>query len=91
MFANLTSANTPRSRSQGRPGDLHVPLGHVKSRLPEIQASAEGRPLVVYCHHGQRSMAAATWLTGQGVKQVHNLDGGIEAWSVRVDRAVKRY
>ena len=71
--------------------DLHVPLGQIPSRVDEVKDSARGRTLVVYCHHGQRSMVAATWLVQRGVGLVLNLDGGIDAWSIRVDAAVRRY
>jgi rhodanese-related sulfurtransferase len=71
--------------------DLHVPLGEVTVRFPEIVAAVSNRPLVVYCHHGQRSMVAATWLARRGVCDVHNLEGGIDAWSTRVDPKVRRY
>ena len=71
--------------------DLHVPLGEVARWFEEIEEAAKGLPLVVYCHHGQRSMVAATWLARRGIGAVANLDGGIEAWSIRVDRSVKRY
>ena len=71
--------------------DLHVPLGEVTDRVAEIHAGAESIPLVVFCHHGGRSEAAATWLASQGMADVHNLDGGIDAWSTQVDRSVPRY
>ncbi len=71
--------------------DLFVPLGEVARRLEEIELAAQGRPLVVYCHHGQRSMVAATWLAGRGIGETINLEGGIDTWSTRVDRAVRRY
>jgi rhodanese-related sulfurtransferase len=71
--------------------DLHVPLGEVSLRLDEIAGAASGRTLVVYCHHGIRSMAAATWLLGRGIPGVQNLEGGIDAWSRRVDPSVPRY
>jgi rhodanese-related sulfurtransferase len=71
--------------------DLHVPLGEVARRFEEIEQAAEARPLVVYCHHGQRSMVAATWLARRGIGEVINLEGGIDAWSTRVDRGVRRY
>jgi len=71
--------------------DLHIPLGEVSTRLDEIEDAARGRTLVVYCHHGQRSMAAAAWLARRGIAGVHNLEGGIDAWSTRVDRGVRRY
>ena len=71
--------------------DLHIPLGQVSSRFEEIAGAASGRSLVVYCHHGMRSMAAATWLLGRGILDVQNLEGGIDAWSRRVDPSVARY
>ena len=71
--------------------DLHVPLGEVTGRFAEIEEAANGRPLVVYCHHGQRSMVAATWLARRGLTDVRNLEGGIDEWSTRIDRLVRRY
>lgn len=72
-------------------GDLHIPLGQLATRAAEVEEAARGRTLVVYCHHGQRSMVAATWLARRGVGPVANLDGGIDAWSIRVDPSVRRY
>lgn len=46
--------------------------------------------LVVYCHHGGRSRAAAERLVMQGFTRVYNLAGGIDAWS-RIDPSVPRY
>ncbi len=71
--------------------DLHVPLGLVVERYEEIARASAGRPLVVYCHHGQRSMVAAAWLARRGVADIRNLEGGIDAWSRRVDPSVRRY
>jgi monothiol glutaredoxin len=71
--------------------DLHVALGQVSSRIDEIAGAASGRTLVVYCHHGMRSMVAATWLLARGIRDVHNLEGGIDAWSRRVDPSIPRY
>jgi rhodanese-related sulfurtransferase len=47
--------------------------------------------IVLYCHHGIRSARAQGWLRGQGYKDVLNLTGGIDAWAVQVDPAMKRY
>ncbi len=71
--------------------DLHIPLNQIPMRLGEIVAARADAPLVVYCHHGVRSAAAADWLARQGIGDVANLEGGIDAWSRRVDRAVRRY
>jgi monothiol glutaredoxin len=48
-------------------------------------------PLVFVCHHGIRSQAAADYFLGLGFRSVHNLIGGIDAWSEQVDRSVPRY
>jgi rhodanese-related sulfurtransferase len=71
--------------------DLHVPMGSVADRLAAIRDATAGLPLVVYCHHGVRSRMAAEWLSRQGLKDVHNLEGGIDDWSRSVDPAVPRY
>ncbi|HVU03911.1 MAG TPA: Grx4 family monothiol glutaredoxin [Polyangiaceae bacterium] len=47
--------------------------------------------LVFYCHSGSRSQQAAEHFLAQGFKNVWNLSGGIDAWSVEVDPKVPRY
>lgn len=47
--------------------------------------------IVLMCHHGMRSMAAASQLLSRGFKKVYNLEGGIDAWSASVDPKVPRY
>jgi monothiol glutaredoxin len=47
--------------------------------------------LVFYCHHGMRSQQAATHMLRLGFRDVHNLQGGIDAWSIHVDPEVPRY
>src|SRR4051812_4324239 len=64
--------------------DLFVPTGEVMARVEEIRRAAADGPIVVYCHHGVRSLAVANWLVRQGCNRVFNLEGGIDAWSVRV-------
>lgn len=71
--------------------DLFVPMGQVQARFEEIRAALIGEPLVVYCHHGVRSLAVANWLTQQGCAGVFNLDGGIDAWSILIDPETPRY
>ena len=50
-----------------------------------------GGDVVVYCHHGVRSQAAAEMLVAAGFSRVWNLTGGIDRWSVEVDPSVPRY
>lgn len=47
-------------------------------------------PLVVYCHHGMRSLRATHWLRQKGF-QAWSMTGGIEAWSESIDPEVPRY
>ena len=48
-------------------------------------------PMVFQCHHGIRSQVAAEYFRRQGFRNLQNLVGGIEAWSVQVDPSVPRY
>lgn len=48
-------------------------------------------PMVTYCHHGFRSLDAASFLIGHGFTNVRSLTGGIDAWSVDIDSSVPRY
>jgi monothiol glutaredoxin len=45
----------------------------------------------VLCHAGVRSAAAAKFLVGAGLTEVHNVRGGIAAWSDEVDASVPTY
>ncbi len=47
--------------------------------------------LVVYCHHGIRSLYAALYLSSRGFTQVVNLRGGLDAYSVEADSDLPRY
>ena len=71
--------------------DLHIPIGHVSNELDAIRQAVTGRSLVIYCHHGIRSLATARWLAEQGLLDVINLEGGIDAWSMVIDPSVPRY
>lgn len=48
-------------------------------------------PIVFQCHHGIRSQAAAEYFARTGFRNLFNLVGGIDAWSVQVDPSVPRY
>lgn len=51
----------------------------------------EGKPVIVYCHHGIRSMRATSWLRSRGLEKSWSMKGGIDAWSERIDPAVPKY
>jgi monothiol glutaredoxin len=59
--------------------------------LARIDGLDRGTPLAFYCHHGQRSRAAAQRFIELGFREVYNLAGGVDAWSREVDPKVPRY
>jgi adenylyltransferase/sulfurtransferase len=65
-----------------------IPLGTLLRAAPELDRNAS---IVVYCHHGSRSDAAARALISAGFANVRNLLGGIDRWSREVDASVRRY
>ena len=70
------------------PDSQHLPLGELPAGLHRLDPQ---RPVVCICHHGVRSLQAARLLMHQGFAQVHDLSGGIDAWSREVDPSVPRY
>jgi adenylyltransferase/sulfurtransferase len=71
------------------PNSIHIPLGQVVNRMPEIDASRE---TVVHCKMGGRSAKAIEALKRAGYTgQLTNLKGGITAWSNEVDPSVPKY
>ncbi len=50
-----------------------------------------GIPMIVYCHHGIRSMQATMFLRQWGRENVWSLAGGIDLWSQEIDPEVGRY
>jgi len=69
-----------------------VPLATIGARADEIREAMDtnGARVVVYCHHGVRSLEAARTLRSKGVDAA-SMAGGIDRWSREVDPAVPRY
>ncbi len=72
------------------PGSLLMPLGSLPVRA-EDEIEAKDVPVVVYCHHGIRSMNGCAYLASLGYTDLHNLAGGIDRYSIEVDPGVGRY
>lgn len=47
--------------------------------------------LIIYCHHGMRSLRAAQWLREHGFAHAQSMRGGIDAWADLVDLETPRY
>jgi rhodanese-related sulfurtransferase len=66
-----------------------IPMNSVPQALPDLDA--EEAPIVVYCHHGVRSLNVVAWLRQQGIENAFSMAGGIDRWSCEVDARVPRY
>ncbi len=68
-----------------------IPLGTIPQRLPHLEGLSDEKPLIVFCHHGVRSLHVVNWLRAHGVENAQSMQGGIDAWSRSVDPTVPRY
>ena len=62
----------------------HIPLGELPARLDEIEADKDAE-IVMMCRSGGRSGRAVGIMESNGFTNVHNLKGGITAWSNEID------
>ena len=73
-------------------GAVLIPMREIPARVQEVENLAASTPLlVVYCHHGVRSLNVTNWLRQQGIENVQSMSGGIDYWSLAVDGTVPRY
>jgi adenylyltransferase/sulfurtransferase len=87
----LLDVRQPWERDLAVLADSHfIPLGELPARLAEVDPP-DGALVVVYCHHGIRSLSGAALLAQHGHANVASLAGGIDSWSLLVDPAVPRY
>lgn len=67
-----------------------VPMSEITERAAEL-ADHRTRRVVVYCHHGGRSLRVAGWLRQQGFTQAQSMAGGIDAWATQIEPGMPRY
>ena len=68
-----------------------IPMRSVPSDLQRLEACSDQGPLIVYCHHGVRSMNVVNWLREQGITHCQSMAGGIDRWSREIDPSVPQY
>ena len=56
-----------------------------------FEALPKDTPIAFLCHHGNSSRGAAEHFRALGFTDVHNVEGGIDAWSREIDPSVPRY
>ena len=69
-------------------GALHMPLSEIHDHYTALPKS---QSVVVFCHHGMRSLKVQHFLVSKGFDNVINMQGGIHAWSTDVDPQMAQY
>jgi rhodanese-related sulfurtransferase len=106
-YQNLTVSEVKEKLDRGDPFqliDVREPHEHARAQiegaelLPLSQAQEwiasvpQDQQVVFFCHHGARSAQVANFLAAQrGYRNVANMLGGINEWSIRIDPAIPRY
>ena len=70
-------------------GATLIPMRDVSKQFDRLEEAP--MPLIVFCHHGVRSLTVVSWLREQGLTDCLSMAGGIDAWSREVDPTVARY
>jgi len=71
-------------------GSVWIPQGALIAEIDDLEIDPEQKVGVI-CHHGRRSMQAATLLRSLGYDNAYSVAGGIELWSHDVDPSIPRY
>lgn len=69
-------------------GSELIPMQQIPHSVDALDRS---HPTVVICHHGTRSLQVVAFLERQGFENLHNLQGGVDAWARHVDPRVPIY
>lgn len=87
----LVDCRTPREHNIAAiDGAVLLPLQQLQHAVEEL-ADDKQRPIVVFCHHGVRSLRMTAALIEAGFTDVRSMAGGIDRWSMLVDPTVPRY
>lgn len=71
-------------------GSLCIPMAGIPAQLERLQSLAD-RGIVVYCHHGMRSLQVTAFLRARGLGNCFSMAGGIELWAREIEPGMARY
>lgn len=71
-------------------GGQLLPMSELADRASELD-DRKSDEIVVYCHHGGRSLRVTRWLAQQGFSNVKSMAGGIDEWAARIEPGMARY
>ena len=68
-------------------GSLFIPMNEIPQKIEMLDKK---KKYAVICHSGVRSLHVTNYLNSQGFFAM-NVSGGIDMWSLSVDKNLKRY
>ena len=73
--------------------DIYLPISKVSFEyVSSIISEHINKKFVILCHRGIRSYNFAQWLIDNKlVREVWNLEEGIDGWSIHIDSSITRY
>lgn len=80
-----------RSPMERRIADFPAAQLFGRAAAEELADLDRETPLVFLCHYGIRSQGVAEHFLAEGFRDVSNVIGGVEAWSLQVDPTLPRY
>ncbi|MBN2086128.1 MAG: hypothetical protein JW748_12990 [Anaerolineales bacterium] len=93
----IAQSRTPRLIDLREPEEFahwHLPGAELQSAETIAEWSRALDPheeILIYCHHGIRSLHAVIYLAKRGFHRMMHLRGGLDAYSLRADPSVPRY
>jgi rhodanese-related sulfurtransferase len=61
------------------PGAINIPTNHVMAQKQQFQSD---QPVYIVCQSGTRSKLVVLTLQAQGIQNLVNVTGGMNAWSI---------
>lgn len=69
-------------------GTTNIPMSEL---IESIEKIPQQEKTVIMCHHGVRSLNVIHYLKTKGFHRLINLEGGIDAWAIEIDKSMNRY
>ena len=69
---------------------VFLPMQELAHRYGELDGVRE-REIIVYCHHGRRSLRVSAFLREKGFANVKSMAGGIDRWAQEIDTDLAVY
>jgi rhodanese-related sulfurtransferase len=57
----------------------------------QLFAGDSNAPILLYDHAGKNVLDQVAWFRGHGLKETYGLRGGIDAWSLEIEKSILRY